>query len=241
MTDLPKCRLCGCKYQHVERLPELVHCCNPLCEMSLPRLKLTEWTALMGGGEAVAEASRRAPGGINWLCDVLPDSGTKLYAGPAPAIWNSPDITPNVKRGGSGFFVVAVRRSNGKIYTFPAAYLNKMELSFEDCSVPESGYGCVFEETEDGAICSGWFDWKTHADYDDFYQVLLEDGELVAWAELPAFSGQVTQQSPAPAVDGAVLLEADIKAHMAGQADAGVDPSYSNAQQYAYKAMKGEG
>lgn len=86
MSELPKCRLCGCKYQHVERFPELVHCCNPLCEMSLPRLKLTEWIALMGGGEPVAEACRRAPGGINWLCNLLPETGTKLYTHPAPAV-----------------------------------------------------------------------------------------------------------------------------------------------------------
>lgn len=37
------------------------------------------------GGEAVAERSPKAPGGINWLCDVLPERGTKLYLHPAPA------------------------------------------------------------------------------------------------------------------------------------------------------------
>lgn len=248
MSDLPVCRLCG---MHPVFVAEnvLFHEHNPdqPCPLTTDHFSVAQWRTLMAvpGGEAVAVVKEWNSGGsghcftVEWIAE--PRDGMQLYTHPAPATWNSPGIIPNVKRGGSRFFVVAVRRANGKIYTFPAAYLNKMELSFEDCSVPESGYGCVFEETEDGAICSGWFDWKTHADYDDFYQVLLEDGELVAWAELPAFSGQVTQQSPAPAVDGAVLLEADIKAHMAGQAYAGVDPSYSNAQQYAYKAMKGEG
>lgn len=46
-----------------------------------------EWQTLMSapGGEAVAERSPKAPGGINWLCDVLPERGTKLYLHPAPA------------------------------------------------------------------------------------------------------------------------------------------------------------
>lgn len=213
-NDLPVCRLCGIKpirlidgtVKHDEYSSQ--------CNLRLSVLTEPQWNALMAvpGGEAAAVVKEWNSGGsghcftVEWIAE--PRDGMQLYTPPAPAIWNSPDIIPNVKRGGSGFFVVAVRRANGKIYTFPAAYLNKMELSFEDCSVPESGYGCVFEETEDGAICSGWFDWKTHADYDDFYQVLLEDGEeLVAWACLPVFGGQVAQQSPAPAVDDAALYQ----------------------------------
>lgn len=93
MSELPKCRLCqrspikltegqGEIWFH----PAGESMRDMTCPLDTDHFTRDEWTALMGGGEPVAEASRRAPGGINWLCDVLPDSGTKLYAGPAPAV-----------------------------------------------------------------------------------------------------------------------------------------------------------
>lgn len=63
------------------------HCCaNRECTLHAVLMTHDQWTALMGGGELVAEACRRAPGGINWLCNLLPETGTKLYTHPAPAV-----------------------------------------------------------------------------------------------------------------------------------------------------------
>ena len=98
------------------------------------------------------------------------------------SVWYSPDTLPNVNRGGSGFFYVAVKRSNGKICVFPAVYLNEMELKWEGtASETVSGNRWISEAGDEHDIASGWFDCKEHADYDDYYQPLLEESdELVA-------------------------------------------------------------
>ena len=120
-------------------------------------------------------------------------------AAEAATKWYSPDVLPNVKRGDSGFFYVAVKRSHGGTYVFPAVFLNEMELAFEDGSEPESGNRCLFEASDESCLCSGWFDFKVHADYDDYYMPLLDESdELVAWSEAPVFSGKYEHWTTQP-------------------------------------------
>src|SRR5690606_24951328 len=45
--------------------------------------------------------------------------------------WRHPDEIPAVPPGRSGYFWVAVRRRDGRIYSFPAQYLNAMLLRDE--------------------------------------------------------------------------------------------------------------
>ncbi len=92
MSDIPICRLCECvpseSFDLIDIETMYYNCDTSGCPVAESGMMLTpeQWQQLMGGGEPVAEASRRAPGGINWLCDVIPDSGTKLYTHAAPAV-----------------------------------------------------------------------------------------------------------------------------------------------------------
>lgn len=138
--------------------------------------------------------------GYSWPAGEIAHAMRLAYQ--AATVWHSPDVLPNVKRFGSGFFYVAVKRSNGKTYTFPAVYLNEMGLICEGItSEGLSGNRWNIEagvDIEDD-IASGWFDFKTHADYDDYYQALLgETDELIAWAEAPVFDGRVEHWSVQP-------------------------------------------
>jgi len=102
--------------------------------------------------------------------------------------WNHPDIAPSVKAGFSRLLVVAVRRNDGKVYSFPAHYLNRVELCFEDQG-ETSGNGWTHEYGEEMMIATGWHDYH---ELDDYYEPLLNDGaELLAWCEMPQFGGQI--------------------------------------------------
>lgn len=113
-----------------------------------------------------------------------------LYAAPQPVQqqWNHPDIAPSVKAGFSRLLVVAVRRNDGKVCSFPAHYLNRVELCFEDQG-ETSGNWWTHEYGEEMMIATGWHDYH---ELDDYYEPLLNDGaELLAWCEMPQFGGQI--------------------------------------------------
>lgn len=129
--------------------------------------------------------------GYSWPAGEL--AAAMRMAAEAATVWYSPDVLPNVKRRDWEFFYVAVRRSNGNVYVFPAVFLNEMRLSWEGITAQgASGNRWMVEPGDDDDFASGWFDFKTHADYDDYYmQLLHEEDELVAWSEAPAFNGKV--------------------------------------------------
>lgn len=103
-----------------------------------------------------------------------------LIAAPkaAATIWLDPAIPPATPKGTERYFIVAVRRSHsGKVWTFPAKYLNAYPLEFEVC-------GCGVEH-EDGCPCTGWYSASSDGEYDENYSPLLSPGdELVAWSEI---------------------------------------------------------
>ncbi len=104
--------------------------------------------------------------------------------------WRHPDEVPKVVPGGNAYFWVAVRRKHdGRVYSFPAQYLNAMLLCNEWSDDTErSGnryhHGPTCED-EGSFPATGWHDAKEHGEYDCVYQPLLGDAdELVAWREV---------------------------------------------------------
>jgi len=93
-------------------------------------------------------------------------------------VWKADGSTPGLPMGREGYFIVAVRRShNGKVYSFPALYLNNFRLQYED---------------EDDRLTTGWFGIEANEDGDGVtYNSILGDGdELVAWRACPRFASQ---------------------------------------------------
>ena len=151
-------------------------------------------------GEAVVIGYRPMEGKatISWHGSSNPDwvkLGTKLYTHPPAAevrevAWRHPDEVPKVVPGGNAYFWVAVRRKHdGRVYSFPAQYLNAMLLCNEWSDDTERsgnryhhGPTC---EVEGSFPATGWHDAKEHGEYDCVYQPLLGDAdELVAWREV---------------------------------------------------------
>lgn len=93
--------------------------------------------------------------------------------------WYPPEILPPVPKGQEQYFIVAVRRgSSGKVWTFPATYLNAYPL---ECNVCE----CDAEHSEDGCPCTGWYTVSSDGEYENNYTQLLSPvDELVAWSEI---------------------------------------------------------
>ncbi len=88
MGDLSRCKLCKCE-PRVLPTGKIGHSRASYCVLaSADPMYKDQWQTLMAapGGEAVAERSPKAPGGINWLCETLPERGAKLYLHPAPAV-----------------------------------------------------------------------------------------------------------------------------------------------------------
>lgn len=132
-------------------------------------------------------------------------------AGGAVSAWRHPDEVPDVPAGGSAYLWVAVKRNgDGRVYSFPAQYLNAMLLCDEwGDGAERSGnryqHGPVDED--DGSFpATGWHSAKEHGEYESVYQPLLGDGdELVAWREVPSYPATTP---PAPVVpEGMVLAE----------------------------------
>ncbi len=141
----------------------------------------------------------------------LKEAPTAVPAGEAVA-WRHPDEVPEVVPGGNAYFWVAVRRKHdGRVYSFPAQYLNAMLLSNEWSDDTERsgnryhhGPTC---EVEGSFPATGWHDAKEHGEYDCVYQPLLGDAdELVAWREVADYPAttppvaQVQQGALAPKV-----------------------------------------
>ncbi len=114
------------------------------------------------------------------------DEGGLYYVAPAPSLavsdetmWFSPEIPPTIPKGSERYFIVAVRRAHsGKVWSFPATYLNAYPLTFEICE-------CEAEHSDDGCPSTGWFTVSSEGEYDENYLPLLSPGdELVAWSEI---------------------------------------------------------
>lgn len=97
-------------------------------------------------------------------------------------VWFSPEIPPATPKGSERYFIVAVRRAhNGKVWTFPAQYLNAYPLLFEVCGCEGEPDGHV----SDGCPCTGWYSASSDGEYDENYSPLLSFGdELLAWSEV---------------------------------------------------------
>lgn len=95
-------------------------------------------------------------------------------------IWLDPSIPPAIPKGVARYFIVAVRRvHNGKVWTFPAQYLNAYELEYEECICGSK------KEHEGGCPTTGWFSVSSDGEYDENYSALLsKDDVLVAWSEI---------------------------------------------------------
>lgn len=111
-----------------------------------------------------------------------------------PVAWQHPDALPSVEPGQYGWFWVAVRRArNGRIYSFPATYLNMFQLSNERGDHEEGTGNCYHHgpvDEEEGTFpATGWHDVKEHSEYDDIFSPLLvhEGEELVAWCVVPDY------------------------------------------------------
>ena len=158
------------------------------------------------------------PALTRWSYHDLPDKVRELKEAPtaAPAgeavAWRHPDEVPKVVPGGNAYFWVAVRRKHdGRVYSFPAQYLNAMLLCNEWSDDTERsgnryhhGPTC---EVEGSFPATGWHDAKEHGEYDCVYQPLLGDAdELVAWREVADYpattppAAQVQQISAGDAV-----------------------------------------
>ena len=152
------------------------------------------------------------PDMTRWSYHDLPEKVRALKTAPDAATvgeavaWRHPDEVPKVVPGGNAYFWVAVRRKHdGRVYSFPAQYLNAMLLCNEWSDDTERsgnryhhGPTC---EVEGSFPATGWHDAKEHGEYDCVYQPLLGDAdELVAWREVadyPATTPPVAQPQEA--------------------------------------------
>ena len=77
-------------------------------------------------------------------------------------------------------FIVAVKRARtGKTYVFTAEWLNEKLLNSED---PEP------DDPEDGTPFTGWYSLEYHADYDQYWEPLIQNSsgdEVTHWQPLP--------------------------------------------------------
>ena len=87
--------------------------------------------------------------------------------------WRHPSDVPQVKAGQPDWRIVAVRRAhNGQIYRFPALYLDKVSLWFED-------------DNEERSV-TGWFSPVSGEDGETYHELLGEGDVLEAWRDLPS-------------------------------------------------------
>ena len=154
------------------------------------------------------------PDMTRWSYHDLPEKVRALKTAPDAATvgeavaWRHPDEVPKVVPGGNAYFWVAVRRKHdGRVYSFPAQYLNAMLLCNEWSDDTERsgnryhhGPTC---EVERSFPATGWHDAKEHGEYDCVYQPLLGDAdELVAWREVADYPA--TTPPPAEAFDPSI-------------------------------------
>lgn len=130
MSDLPKCLLCGCEPEHVEK-DNAVFCGNKGCTMFMFDATPDEWRTLMGrGGEAVAVVKQNATGQISMITpsgdyfDVSKHVGQTFFTQPAPAV-DDADLRHAVL----------------------TAWIYGYEKGHDD--TVESRYGCIEEQAKD--------------------------------------------------------------------------------------------
>lgn len=115
---------------------------------------------------------------------------TPQPAGGEAVAWRHPDEIPEVTAGSHSYFWVAVRRKHdGRIYSFPAQYLNKMLLCNEwsdDTERSGNRYHHGKADEDEGSFpATGWHTEKEHGEYEGVYSPLLDEtDELVAWREV---------------------------------------------------------
>lgn len=117
-------------------------------------------------------------------------------------VWQHPDTLPPVESGQYGWFWVAVRRTNGRVYSFPATYLNAMVLTDENGDQEESRgnryhHGPV--DQDDGTFeATGWHDAKEHSEYSAIYLPLLDSDkdELIAWRSVADYGDTAPPSAP---------------------------------------------
>ena len=125
--------------------------------------------------------------------------------------WQHPDTLPPVAPGQQGWFWVAVRHANGRIYSFPATYLNAMVLTNENCDQEERRgnryhHGPV-DQDEGSFLATGWHDAKEHYEYSAAYSPLLDSDkdELIAWRSVTDY-GDTSPPSAPVGVEGLMQL-----------------------------------
>jgi hypothetical protein len=122
--------------------------------------------------------------------------------------WHSPDETPPVKRGNEKAYIIAVRRAhNGKVTSFPALYLNTLELQYNDGQCPHcpGGDKCRIDQGYDGCPVTGWFDWTLSDDCDgrQYEPVLTKGDKIEGWTEVPQWEPPMTSPVETQAGQGA--------------------------------------
>lgn len=106
--------------------------------------------------------------------------------------WQSPEKTPEVKKGEIQIFWLAVKSKarNGnewRKYTFPAYYINKpLEYADDDIDKMEPLDDDHHVDTDGYPISSiGWHNELEHADFSGYYEPISfrEDYVLLGWGE----------------------------------------------------------
>ena len=172
--------------------------------MACTRKEVTIYRSKATGKIVSKHYARTHPNGVTSSQHPAPSPpSTHQPAGGEAVAWRHPDEVPKVVPGGNAYFWVAVRRKHdGRVYSFPAQYLNAMLLCNEWSDDTERsgnryhhGPTC---EVEGSFPATGWHDAKEHGEYDCVYQPLLGDAdELVAWREVadyPATTPQAAQE-----------------------------------------------
>ena len=104
-----------------------------------------------------------------------------------PVAWHSPSVLREVPLGTQRTFIVAVRRArSGKVYSWPALYLNGYQLRYEDGGCP---CGAECKGLEDGCPTTGWYTESSEGEYDhNYFPLYMDPGdEMVAWTEVPQY------------------------------------------------------
>ncbi|WP_411887398.1 hypothetical protein [Hydrocarboniphaga effusa] len=108
-------------------------------------------------------------------------------------IWNHTGI-PAIPQYTDRSFIVAVRRDNGKVFTFPAVYCNQYPAHARCAPKAREGNGWKQELAPDDIgdegdiLMTGWYDERSDDEYGSTYEPMLGDGDaLIAWAAIPSY------------------------------------------------------
>lgn len=105
------------------------------------------------------------------------------------AKWFAASVPPSIPVGTQRSFIVAVRRAHsGKVYSFPAIYLNGYQLVYETGECPK-GNGCEGNGCDDGCPTTGWYSDSSEGEYDHNYAklALAPGDEFLAWSPIQQF------------------------------------------------------